>query len=67
MERTKLEKTASFNSKDELEEIEETSSRKEGEFKPSEEEKKLVKKINWTFMPYVCLIVFIQVSIKLRH
>lgn len=63
MENTKLEKTASFNSKDELEEIEETSSRTQPEFKPSEEEKKLVRKINWTFMPYVCLIVFIQVSI----
>lgn len=60
MENTKLEKTASFNSKDELEEIEETSSRTQPEFKPSEEEKKLVRKINWTFMPYVCLIVFIQ-------
>lgn len=24
-------------------------------------EKKLVRKINWTFMPYVCLILFIQV------
>lgn len=26
-------------------------------------EKKLVRKINWTFMPYVCLILFIQVRI----
>lgn len=29
----------------------------------SDVEKKLVRKINWTFMPYVCLILFIQVRI----
>ncbi|GAA5800692.1 major facilitator superfamily domain-containing protein [Helicostylum pulchrum] len=29
-------------------------------FVQSEAEKKLVKKINWTFMPFVCCILFIQ-------
>lgn len=62
---TKLEKTTSFNSKNELEEIEERAqsiSQKDHHFVPSPEEKKLVRKLNWTFMPYVCLIVFIQVN-----
>lgn len=31
-------------------------------FVQSEAEKKLVKKINYTFMPFVCLLLFIQVS-----
>jgi hypothetical protein len=31
-------------------------------FEKSEAEKKLVKKINRTFMPYACAILFIQVN-----
>lgn len=30
-------------------------------FEKSAAEKKLFKKINWTFMPFVCVILFIQV------
>lgn len=33
-------------------------------FVKSEAEKKLVRKLNWTFMPFVCLIIFVQVNIK---
>lgn len=31
-------------------------------FVQSEAEKKLVRKINYTFMPFVCVLLFIQVS-----
>lgn len=31
-------------------------------FVQSDAEKKLVKKINYTFMPFVCVLLFIQVS-----
>ena len=61
---SKLEKMTSFNSKNEVNEIELslTEKSKENHFVPSPEERKLVKKLNYTFMPFVCMIVFIQVS-----
>jgi hypothetical protein len=31
-------------------------------FEKSAAEKKLVRKINWTLMPFVCVILFIQVK-----
>lgn len=60
----KAEKPSSFVSKNEQEHIETfTTASKEAPFVPSKEEKKLVKKLNWTFMPYVCVLVFIQVCL----
>lgn len=35
---------------------------KRGRFVKSPEERKLVKKINWVFMPLVVLILFVQVD-----
>lgn len=51
----KVEKS-SFKSKDSIS-IEENVP-----YVQSEEEKKLVKKINWTFVPFVVVILFIQVK-----
>jgi hypothetical protein len=56
-----LDKTSSFNSKLEKEEIEIVAPQEENPFTQSEAERKLVKKMNWTFAPFLCLVLFIQV------
>lgn len=59
----KSDKALSFDTTYDREEVEVSSSMmEETPFVPSEAEKKLVQKINWTFMPFVCLLIFIQVN-----
>jgi hypothetical protein len=48
-------KASSFHSKESISVIDQAL------FVKSDAEKKLVKKINYTFMPFACLILFIQV------
>ncbi len=59
----KAEKTSSFSS--DVKDIEEHSVIEEKITSKahvySSAEKKLLKKINWTFMPFVCVSLFIQV------
>jgi hypothetical protein len=67
-EKVKAKKVSSFQSNNNEKSDVETYSieqQQEAPFVKSEAERKLVKKLNWTFMPFVCLIVFIQVSILL--
>ncbi|CAO3642564.1 unnamed protein product [Mucor hiemalis] len=58
----KVEKTPSFSS--DIKDVKESSSSVEGEksskFVYSPAEKKLVRKINWILMPFVCVSLFIQ-------
>lgn len=59
----KNEKTTSLDSDIEKVHIETYSVISKDQFVQSDAEKKLVKKINWIFMPFVCCILFIQVNI----
>ncbi|GAA5815396.1 hypothetical protein MFLAVUS_008904 [Mucor flavus] len=57
----KYQKPSSFTSKDGQEHIETFSTTsKDAPFVPSKAEQKLVKKLNWSFMPFVCVLIFVQ-------
>lgn len=65
----KNEKATSILSIDYKDDLEKHSTISEKDTKPaahvySPDEKKLLKKINWVFMPFVCVALFIQVKFK---